>query len=75
MPVEIRDHAEARGSDHHRHDGKTVEAVGEVHRVARADHDEGAEDHEEPAEVDHEILEEGITSEVEDTSRPSRTSA
>ena len=40
---EIGDHAEARRRDHHRHDGETVEPVGQVHRVAGADDDEGAE--------------------------------
>src|SRR5690625_8003685 len=38
---EIRDHAEACRRDHDRHDGETVEAVGQVHRIAGADHDEG----------------------------------
>ena len=55
---EIGDQAEARGRDHDRHDGKAVEAVGEVHRIAGADDDEGAEDHEEPAEIQHQFLEE-----------------
>ena len=49
---EIGDHAEARRRDHHRHDGEPVEPVGQVHRVAGADDDEGAEHDEEPAEVD-----------------------
>ena len=56
---EIGDHAEARGRDHDGHDGEAVEAVGEVHRIAGADDDEGAEDHEEPAEIEHHVLEEG----------------
>ncbi len=39
--------------DHHRHDGEAVEAVGQVHRIAGADNDEGAEHQKEPAEMDH----------------------
>ena len=54
---EVGDHAEACGSDHHRHDGEAIEAVGEVHRIAGADHDEGAEQHEEPAEIQRDIFE------------------
>ena len=55
---EIGDDAEAQRRDHHRHDGEPVEAVGEVHRVAGADDDEGAEHEEEPAERQHQLLEE-----------------
>jgi hypothetical protein len=33
---EIGDDAEARGRDHHRDDGKAVEAVRQVHRIAGA---------------------------------------
>ena len=55
---EIGDQAEGRRRDHHRHDGEAVEPVGEVDRIAGADDDEGAEDHEEPAEIDHQFLEE-----------------
>ena len=40
---EIGDDAEARRRDHHRHDGEAVEAVGQVHRIAGADDDEGGE--------------------------------
>ena len=40
------------------HDGEAVEAVGQVDRVAGADNDEGAEHHEEPAEIQHHVLEE-----------------
>src|SRR5882724_12149928 len=50
---QIGDQAEACGCDHDRHDRKPVEAVGQVDRVAGADNDEGAEDHEEPAEIEH----------------------
>ena len=55
---EIGDQAEACRGDHHRHDGEAVEAVGQVHGVAGADDDEGAEEHEEPAEIDDQFLEE-----------------
>ena len=55
---EIGDHGEARGRDHDRHDGETVETIGKVHRIARADDDERAESEEEPAEVQHHVLEE-----------------
>jgi hypothetical protein len=40
---EIGDEAEGGRRDHHRHDGEPVEPVGQVHRIAGADHDEGAE--------------------------------
>ena len=55
---EIGDQAEARRRDHHRHDGQAVEPVGEVHRIARADDDEHAEQEEDPAEIEHQLLEE-----------------
>src|SRR5690242_14477765 len=55
---EIRDHAKAQRRDDDRNDGQPVEAVGEIHRVASADDDEGAEHDEEPAEVEHGFLEE-----------------
>ena len=55
----IGDEAERGARDHHRTNGETVEAVGEVHCVA------GAHDHERPEgdeaidrEVEHEVLEE-----------------
>ena len=80
---EIGDHAEARRRDHHRHDGEPVETVGEVHRVAGADDDEGGERHEEPAEIDDHVLEEGqrqcrrqrrlADPREEDSRRPSRS--
>jgi hypothetical protein len=54
----IGDHAETRRCDHHRDDGKAVESVGEVHRIARADNDEHGKQHEEPAEVEHRLLQE-----------------
>ena len=54
---EIGDADEARRRDHHRADGEAVEPVGQVHRVAGADDDEGAEQHEEPAEIDDHFLE------------------
>ncbi len=56
---EIGDEAEGGGGDHHRHDGEAVEAVGQVHGVAGADDDEGAERNEQPAEIDQHALEEG----------------
>ena len=37
---EIGDDAEGRRGDHHRHDRETVEAVGEIDRIAGADDDE-----------------------------------
>src|SRR6202030_4131973 len=55
---QVGDHAEAAGRHHHRHDGEPVEAIGEVHCVAGADDDEGAEGDEEPAQVDDQLLEE-----------------
>src|SRR5690242_10124875 len=56
---EVGDHAETGGRDHHGNNRETIEAVGEIHRIAGADDDEGAKDDEEPAEIDHELLEEG----------------
>ena len=44
--------------DHHRHDGEPVEAVGEVHRIAGADHDEARDEREGDAERNQHILEE-----------------
>src|ERR1700704_5819776 len=55
---EICDHAEACRRNHHRDDGKAIETVGQVDRIAGADNDEGAEHHEEPAEIQHHVLEE-----------------
>src|ERR1700677_654682 len=55
---EVCDHAEARGRDHHRHDGKPVEAVGQIYRVAGADDNERREQDEEPAEINYQLLEE-----------------
>ena len=36
----VGEDAERRGDHHRRHDGETVEAVGEIHGVAGADDDE-----------------------------------
>ena len=58
IAAEVGDHPEARGGDHHRHDGKPVEAVGQIYRVAAADDDEHREQHEDPAEIEHQFLEE-----------------
>ena len=55
---EIGDHRKARGRDHHGHDGEAVETVGEIHRIAGADDDEGAEHDEEPSEMQHGVLQE-----------------
>ena len=40
-------------------DGEPIEAIGQVHGVAGADDDEGAEEDIEPAEIDERALEEG----------------
>ncbi len=54
---EIGDDPEGRRRDHHRHDGKPVQPVGQVHRVRRADdHDHREGDEEEP-QIDKDILE------------------
>ncbi len=66
---EIGHDAEGTRRDHHRHDGEAVEAVREVHGVARCHDDEGAEQDEEPAEIDQQVLEEG---EGEGGDRPAR---
>jgi hypothetical protein len=47
------------GGDHHRHNGQAVQPVGQVHGVAGADDDKGAEGNEEPAEIDLDGFEEG----------------
>ena len=44
---EIGDQDEGGRRDHHRHDGKAVEPVGEVHRIGRAGDDEAANQDEE----------------------------
>jgi hypothetical protein len=54
-----RDRPEAAGCDHDKPDRETIEPVSEVHGVAGANHDEGAEDHGEPAEIEQDVLEEG----------------
>src|ERR1700691_2683967 len=54
---QVGDHAEARGCDHHRHDGKPVEAVGQIYGVSGADNNERREQDEEPAEIDDQLLE------------------
>ncbi len=56
---EVGDEAEGGGGDHHRHNGEAVQTVGQVHGVAGADDDEGAEGDEEPTKVDLHVLEEG----------------
>ena len=58
VAAQIGDHAEARRRDHHRDDGEPVESVGQVHRIAGADDDEGREQDEEPSEIEAEFLEE-----------------
>ena len=50
--------AKHAGGDHDRADGEPVEPVGQVDRVGGADHDEGGERQEEPAEMDQQFLEE-----------------
>src|ERR1700726_2270391 len=55
---EIGDQAKACGCNHDRDDCEPVETVGQIDGIAGADNDESAEDHEEPAEIQHYILEE-----------------
>ena len=44
--------------DHHRHDREAIKAVGQIHRIAGTDDDECPEHQEEPAERQHQFLEE-----------------
>src|SRR4051812_4814200 len=55
---EVGDQAKARRGDHHRHDRKAVEAVGQVDGIAGTDDDEGTKENVEPAELEDEVLEE-----------------
>ncbi len=55
---DIGDHAQRAAGDHHRHDGKAVQPVGQVHRIGGADDHDHAEGHEEQAEVQQRVLEE-----------------
>jgi hypothetical protein len=56
----VGEHAQRRAHHHHRHDRQAVQAVGEVHRVARADDHQVGEDHEaEHAQRVADLLEEG----------------
>src|SRR5262249_6389892 len=52
------DEAEAERHDDDRHDSEAVEAVGQVHRIARANDDEGTEQHEKPTERQDQVLKE-----------------
>ena len=51
-------HRKAACDQHHRHDGEAVEAVGQVHRVARPGQDEIDEGEEEPAHLPRDVFEE-----------------
>src|SRR6516225_2801443 len=55
---QVGNDTEADGNDDHRHRGQTVETIGEVHGIARADDDEGAKYDIEPAERNDDLLEE-----------------
>src|SRR5215831_7677359 len=54
----IRDEAEAERDDDDGNDSQSVEAIGQIHRVAGAHDDERTEHNKEPAEWKHELLEE-----------------
>ena len=56
---DVGEAGEGGGGDEGRADGEAVEAVGEVHRVAREGEQEHREDHVEDPEVGHDLLEEG----------------
>ena len=58
---EIRDETETCGGDHDRHNRQAVESVRQVDGIRRADRDEDREGDEEPAEIDQNILEKGMT--------------
>ncbi len=53
----IGDDAERGGCDHHRHDGKPIEAIGQIHGIGRADDDDHGKGQEEQAEVQERVLE------------------
>ena len=54
----VGEDAERAGDQHGGHDREAVEAVGQVHRVARADDHEIRQRHEQHAERHHDVLEE-----------------
>ena len=59
MAGDVGEDRERGGGDERRPDGQAVEAVGQVHAVARRHHDEDREEDVEGREVRHEVLEEG----------------
>ena len=59
MARNINIHGVNHDAEHHRHDGKAVEAVGKVHGVGRGKKDHPGKDKVEHAEIRHDLLEEG----------------
>ena len=55
----VGEHEKCAGGDHHGADSESVEAVGQVHGIARGDDDEGSQGDVEDSDVWREILEEG----------------
>lgn len=58
-PHGIGDGPEGGGGDHHRHDGQTVKPVGEVDRIGGPHDHQHREGHEEKAQIDRQLLDEG----------------
>ncbi|MNZ28249.1 hypothetical protein D3C78_454750 [compost metagenome] len=54
---QVAEDAQGAANHHRRHDRQAVEAVGEVHRVARADDDEVGQDHETDTQRDGDVFE------------------
>ena len=55
----VGEHEKGASGDHHGADSESVESVGQVHRIARGDDDEGRQGDVEDSDVWREILEEG----------------
>ena len=55
---EVGDQREAGRRDHNGNDGQTIEAVGEIDRIAGRHDDEATEQHEEPAQINRQTLDE-----------------
>ena len=56
---QVGNEPEAQRNDDHGDGGQSVETIGQVHGIARADNDEAAEHEKKPAERNDELLEKG----------------
>ena len=53
----IGDYAESTGRNHHRHDGKPIKPIREVHGICRTNNDDDREGNEKNAQIYQRILE------------------